>query len=309
MTTALVTGGAGAIGGNLVQALLDRGIRVTVLDDLSSGHRSLVPQAADFIHGSVTDKEAVEAAFRGRPEFVFHLAALFANQNSVDHPDADLLVNGQGMLNVLDAAQRHGTRKLLYTSSSCVYGNKAVMAEQDVEFDLDTPYAITKLLGEHYLDFWSRHHGMHVVTARLFNAYGPGEYPGRYRNVVPNFLQLAMRGEPLPITGTGDETRDFTFIGDIVAGLMLAMFSDTESGEVFNLASGREERILSLAEKINRLTGNRAGVEMRPRRNWDRVSRRRGDIAKAQRILGYEPKVMLDEGLERTYEWLKRALA
>ena len=308
MTHALVTGGAGAIGSTLCAALLQRGVRVTAIDDLSSGHRSLVPDGVTFIEGSVTDQAAVEAAFAGKPDWVFHLAALFANQNSVEHPKADLAVNGAGTLNVLETAYRFRTRKLLYTSSSCVYGAKPVMREDDTDLDLDTPYAVTKLLGEHYAGLWSRLYGFNTVIIRLFNSYGPHEYPGPYRNVIPNFFKLAMEKKPLPITGTGQETRDFTYNGDTVAGIVGAMLAETAPGSIFNIASGREETILSIAEKINRLAHNPAGIEYRPRRSWDRVTQRRGDIERARTAFGFAPTVGIDDGLKRTFAWLKSVL-
>ncbi len=304
MTRILVTGGAGAIGSNLAAELLARGHDVTILDDLSSGHRALIPSRAAFVDGSVTDDAALTKAFANTPERVFHLAALFANQNSVDHPDRDLTVNGLGVVKVLEHAKRSGVAKVLYTSSSCVYGNKPVMRETDLDFKPDTPYAITKLLGEQYCRFWSDMHKLDTVMVRLFNTYGPGEHPGRYRNVIPNFMAMALRGEALPITGTGEETRDFNFVADTVAGMILAMETPTIAGDVFNLASGSETTIAKLAETINKLTGNRAGIDFKPRRGWDHVLTRRGDTTKAERILGYKPKVTIEDGLARTHAWL-----
>ena len=309
MSRILVTGGAGAIGSNLAAELLARGHDVTVLDDLSSGHRGLVPAGARLVVGSVAGDAALTEAFAARPERVFHLAALFANQNSVDHPGRDLTANGLGLVKVLEHAQRVGAAKLLYTSSSCVYGNKPVMRETDIDFKPDTPYAITKLLGEQYCRFWSHFHKLDTVMVRLFNTYGPGEHPGRYRNVIPNFLQLAMAGEALPITGTGEETRDFNFVSDTVAGMLLAMEAGTTPGDVFNLASGRETSIRTLAEAIDEITGNRAGLAFKPRRGWDHVLTRRGDTSKAETMLGYRPQVDLREGLARTHVWLRSNVA
>ena len=309
MSHCLVTGGAGAIGSNLAMALLEAGHQVTVVDDLSSGHRTFVPASARFVEGSVADDEVLGRAFASAPEYVFHLAALFANQNSVDHPQRDLEVNGQGLLKVLEHAQAAKVRKVLYTSSSCVYGNKAVMRESDTDFQPDTPYAITKLLGERYCQFWAHHHKLDTVIVRLFNTYGPHEFPGRYRNVIPNFFQLAMAGKPLTVTGTGEETRDFNFVADTVAGIMGAMWADTKPGDVFNLASGNETRIIDLVNAINAITGNPGGVTFSPRRSWDMVSTRRGDPAKALAAFGHRPRVSLQEGLERTYHWLRAQAA
>jgi nucleoside-diphosphate-sugar epimerase len=305
MTTVLVTGGAGAIGGNLVRLLLERGFSPIVLDDLSSGHQDMVPNGVRFIQGSVDCDADLDAAFAAKPAYILHLAALFANQNSVDHPERDLAVNALGTLKVLERCRRHGVTKLLYTSSSCVYGHKAVMDEADENFVPDTPYAISKLAGERYARFYASQHSVDAVIVRLFNAYGPGEYPGKYRNVIPNFFKLALEGKPLPITGDGSETRDFSFVRDTVEGILGALTGPTKPGDVFNIASGRETSIRQLAEAINALAGNEAGIEYRPRRSWDQVRSRRGNTARAQEVFGYHPRVSLSEGLRQTYEWLR----
>lgn len=305
MTSCLVTGGAGAIGSHLVVALLRDGHQVTVIDDLSSGHRNLVPEKARLVVGSIEDDAVLSKGFESRPEWVFHLAALFANQNSVDHPQRDLLVNGLGMVKVLERCVNSGTRKLLYTSSSCVYGGRATMKEDEPPEELDTPYAVSKLLGEHYCQLWSRLHSLDTVIVRLFNTYGPHEYPGRYRNVIPNFIAMAMRGEPLPITGTGEETRDFNFVTDTVAGLVDAMAAETAPGDVYNLASGSATKIIDLANTINTLAKNSAGVLLKPRRNWDQVLHRRGDPTKARAKFGFAPKVTIADGVAQTLSWLK----
>jgi UDP-glucose 4-epimerase len=305
----LVTGGAGAIGSNLVARLIEDGHEVTALDDLSSGHRFLVPDGARFLNGSVADPDDVRTAFDGTPEVVFHLAALFANQNSVDHPQLDLAVNGTGTLRVLEAAVEYRTRKVLNVSSSCVYGDDPVMREDSRSLHPHTPYAITKVLGEHYCTFFADHHGLDVVSVRPFNVYGPNEYPGAYRNVIPNFFDRALSGKPLRITGTGDETRDFTFVEDIVDGMVRAVEAKTAPGTVINLGSGQETRIRDVAGAINDLTGNPAGIEFVPRRSWDKVARRQSDISLARGLLGYEPRTTLAEGLRKTHSWLAMALA
>jgi nucleoside-diphosphate-sugar epimerase len=309
VTTVLVTGGSGAIGSNLVREVLGRGWRTVVLDDLSSGHRELLPSDAELIVGAVQSDEDLDRAFAVQPDYVVHLAAMFANQNSVEHPLEDLYAGGVGTLKVLERARAHRIRKILYASSSCVYGHKELMDEADDGFHPDTPYAITKLLGERYGRFFASYHGLNVVIVRLFNCYGPGEYPGRYRNVVPNFFKLAMEGKPLPITGTGDETRDFTYVGDIVRGILGALEGSTPPGGVFNLASGEHTRIIDLAHLINEIAGNRAGVEFQARRAWDTVVNRRATIRNAARCFGFSPTIGLREGLTRTHEWLKSVYA
>lgn len=306
MTRVLVTGGAGAVGTNLVTALHALGARVCVLDDLSSGRADGLPAGVDMVHGSVEDEALLRDVFARGFDDVLHLAALFANQNSVDNPQRDLSVNGMGTLRVLELAHRSGVRKVLYCSSSCVYGSAGGMREEEALSPPETPYAITKHLGEQYAGFFARHHNLDTVIVRLFNVYGPHEYPGIYRNVIPNFLHLARRGEPLPITGTGEETRDFTYVEDAVRGILAALRTRTTRGEAFNIASGRETRIMDLAQQINALTGNSAGVRFVDRRSWDNTRRRMGRIDKARRILGYEPQVDLETGLRQTAAWFEQ---
>ena len=305
MSEILVTGGAGAIGYNLVNALIDKGHSVTILDDLSSGYLCLLHPEARFVEGSIASDGDLKDAFATGPEYVIHLAALFANQNSVEHPLKDLEVNARGTMDVLHMAQQRGVSKVLYASSSCVYGAKKEMREEDAPGQLDTPYAITKWIGEPYCKFWSDFHDLDTVIIRLFNSYGPGEFPGKYRNVIPNFFDLAMRGQPLPITGDGTETRDFTYVGDTVEGLVSALFSTTKSGDVFNLATGRATEIIKIAQAINAVVGNKAGFEYKPRRKWDHIPHRLGIIDKAKKELGYNPQTLLEDGLERTYAWLR----
>lgn len=307
MIEVLVTGGAGSIGSHLVQLLIDTNYNVTVIDDLSSGCERLVPKEARFIKGSICDERALEDAFGNKPKLVFHLAALFANQQSMDRPVLDLTVNGIGTLNVLDFASRHNVEKLLYASSSCVYGEQSqILRENDGLSHLDTPYAATKLLGEHYSRIWAKNHSLPVVVVRLFNSYGPHEYPGKYRNVIPNFFSLALNRKPLPILGTGHETRDFTYVSDIVDGMVSAITTNTGDYDVINLGTGLGVSILDLANKINSMTDNPFGVLSLPRRNWDHIEHRVADITKARSILNYNPSVKFEDGLERTLEWFKR---
>ena len=170
---------------------------------------------------------------------------------------------------------------------------------------LSTPYQITKMLGELYCNFFYNHYGLKVVKPRFFNSYGPGEVPGQYRNVIPNFIYWALRGLPLPITGTGEETRDFTYVGDIVEGLLRAGIMENAVGQEFNLASGRETPIVDLANMINDATGNTAGIRFAARRKWDTKSRLLASIDRARELIGYEPQTSFDEGLQRTVQWFR----
>lgn len=306
----LVTGGAGCIGSNLVKALVRAGAaRVTVLDDLSAAERWNIPVAPSvmFIHGTILDEEVLKRAFSGKPDLVFHLAAHFANQNSVDHPETDLMVNGMGTLRILQYSYLSAVKKVVFASSGCsVYGSHAPLPlkEDFVSLHLDTPYQLTKLLGELYCNFYYNYYGLPVAIARYFNVYGPGEIPGLYRNVIPNFIWWALHGKPLPITGTGDETRDFTYVDDIVDGtLRLGAMSEAD-GQAFNLASETETRVIDLANMINELTGNKSGIAFVPKRDWDKSTRRRASIEKASKVLGYQPRMNKKDGVENALKWI-----
>src|SRR6266571_8356188 len=198
----LVTGGAGAIGTNLVARLGDfRGERTIILDNLSSAFEWNIPQGPRirFVRGDILDDETLKAVFEERPEVVYHLAAHFANQNSVDHPEIDLMVNGMGILKVLEHARKTDVECLVYASSGCgIYGSDTPMpfTEDYVSMDLQTPYQVTKMLGELYTNMYHNLYGLPIVNARFFNSYGPGEVPGKYRNVIPNFFYWAMNGQP-----------------------------------------------------------------------------------------------------------------
>ena len=307
----LITGGAGCIGSNLTKALLKaEPEKIVIIDDLSASYEWNIPKdpKVTFIKGSILDEERMKRAFSYKPHYVFHLAAHFANQNSVDHPETDLLVNALGTLKTLEYANLVNVERFVFASSGCsVYGSQAPLPlkEDFVSLHLDTPYQINKLVGELYCNYFHDYYKLPVAIARYFNVYGPGEVPGRYRNVIPNFFWWAMHGQPLPITGTGEETRDFTFVEDIVDGTLRMGVIEEAVGEAINLASEKETRIIDLANWINEMTENRAGVVFKLRRDWDKAIRRRASIEKAKKILGYEPKTDMKTGLRKVYEWIK----
>ncbi len=310
MISSLVTGGAGAIGSNLVRRLLAEGHQVDIIDDLSSGYLDNIPEGANFINVDISDSKTLDDLFSSnRWDYIFHLAALFANQNSVEHPLRDLHVNGEATLTIAKHAVKMSKKGMLkrifYASSSCVYGAFSGTAHEETKLDPETPYAMTKLLGEQYLRFYHHNEELPLTVFRYFNSYGPGEKPGMYRNVIPNFVNLALKNQPLTITGTGDETRDFTFIEDVIECMILAMNSEKAIGEVYNIASGKQTKIRDLAETIISLSASRSQIEYKPRRSWDGVLSRCGDISKAHSHLGYSPKIVLREGLIPTIEWIR----
>lgn len=307
----LVTGGAGAIGTNLCAALVDAEAKmVIILDDLSSGYTWNIPQRKNimFVKGCVTDDIMLKRVFFEQPQYVFHLAAFFANQNSVDYPEKDLNVNGLGTLKLLEYSLFNKIERFIYASSGCsIYGSSAPLplTEEFMSMNLSTPYQITKMLGELYCNFFYNHYELKVVKTRFFNSYGPGEVPGQYRNVIPNFIYWAMKGEALPITGTGEETRDFTYVEDLVDGLLRAGYYESAIGQEFNLASGIETKIIDLANMINEAVGNKAGIKYAQRRKWDTKSRLLASVDRAKNLVGYEPKIEFEEGLMNTIQWFK----
>ena len=306
----LITGGAGCIGSNLVRALLKADPeKIVVIDDLSATNEWNLPKDAKvlFTCGSILNEEKMKSAFSFKPHYVFHLAAQFANQNSVDHPETDLLVNGLGTLKALEYSNLVGVERFVFASSGCsVYGNQAPLPlrEDYVSLHLDTPYQINKLVGELYCSYFYNYYKLPVAIARYFNVYGPGEVPGKYRNVIPNFIWWALHKLPLPITGTGEETRDFTFVEDIVDGTLRMGVVKEAVGEAINLASETETKVIDLANWIIELTGNETKIVFGPRRDWDQVVKRRASIEKARKILGYEPGTDIRAGLKATYEWI-----
>ena len=307
--TILVTGGAGCVGSNLSKKIAELDVeKVIILDNMSSAYEWNIPQheSIEFINGDILDEAVLKRVFKQRPSHVFHLAAHFANQNSVDNPEKDLMVNGIGILKVLQHAQLIDVDRFVYSSSGCgVYGldSKMPFEEHDISISLHTPYQVTKLLGELYTNYFNNLYEMPIVNARFFNVFGPGEVPGKYRNVIPNFFYWSITNQALPITGDGSETRDWTYVEDIVDGLLAMGIEENAVGEAINLGSSKDHKVIDMAKKVNELTGNKEGFAYMPRRDWDAKTKLLSSIEKAKDILGYKPSVSFDDGLKNTYNW------
>lgn len=305
----LITGGAGCIGSNLAKALIKANpAKIIILDDLSSSERWNIPVDPSIllIEGSIVNNDILKNVFSHKIDYVFHLATHFANQNSVDNPEEDLMVNGMGTLKVLQFAHSANVERFVYSSSGCgVYGleSKMPFREHDISISLHTPYQVTKLLGELYTNYFHNLFNLPIVNARFFNVYGPGEIPGKYRNVIPNFFWWAIHDKPLPITGDGNETRDWTYVDDIVNGLLAMGIREEAVGEAINLGSGREHTVIDMANMVNEITGNRAGIVYTERRNWDAKHRLMSSIDKARNLLDYEPQTEFRDGLNKVYDW------
>ena len=306
--TVLVTGGSGCVGSNLSRKLNELGANVIVLDNLSSSYEWNIGDLDNikFIEGDILDDAALKRVFKEKPDYIFHLAAHFANQNSVDNPEKDLMVNGIGILKVLQYAQLINVERFVYSSSGCgVYGldSKMPFKEHDISISLHTPYQVTKLLGELYTNYFNNLYDLPIVNARFFNVFGPGEVPGKYRNVIPNFFYWSITNQALPITGDGSETRDWTYVEDIVNGLIAMGIEERAIGEAINLGSGKDHKVIDMANKINELTGNSEGIAYIARRDWDAKTKLLSSIEKAKDVLDYKPSVSFDDGLKKTYNW------
>ena len=314
--TILVTGGAGAIGSNLVIALSklvgDNGV-IIVLDNLSSikGDEPIdMPQLSNimFVKGDVRSDIDLKRVFREKPTIVYHLAAFFANQNSVDYPEKSADVDINGIIKLLDYSQFTGVDRFVYASSGCaIYGSYGEMPlkEDFISLHLTTPYQINKTAGEMYSNFYFHHYGLNTVNCRFFNSFGPGEIPGQYRNVIPNFVYWAMQKKSIPVTGTGEETRDFTYVLDLVQGLIKAAFYEKAIGQAFNLASGKETKIKDMISMVNTATGNLTPITQYPPRKWDTKKRLLACIDLAKNLIDYNPITKFEEGLTTNMEWFK----
>jgi len=310
----LVTGGAGAIGSNLVTALSslvgDNGM-IIVLDNLSAikGDDPIdMPPLSNmmFVNGDIRSDVDLKRVFREKPTIVFHLAAFFANQNSVDYPENSADVDINGIIKLLDYSQFTRVERFVYASSGCaIYGSygKMPLTEDFISLHLTTPYQINKTTGEMYSNFYYHHYGLKTVNCRFFNSFGPGEVPGQYRNVIPNFVYWAMQGASLPLTGTGEETRDFTYVLDLVQGLLKAAFYNDAIGQAFNLASGKETKIKDLIAMINQATGNSTSITQYPARKWDTKKRLLASIELANKLINYKPFTRFEDGLKSNVEW------
>ena len=324
----LVTGGAGFIGSNLVRTALARGAeRLVVVDNLLSAERENLPadDRVRLIERSIADDETL-AELPADFDYVFHLATYHGNQSSIANPLEDHANNLLTTLRLYEHLKGSGRlRKLVYSASGCTLAQHEIYDEAEatqedgpVPLELDSPYQISKVVGEFYSVYYHRQEGLPTVRARFQNVYGPGEILGAgewrgtvntvWRNVVPTFVYRALKGLPLTVDGGGEASRDFVYVDDVVEGLLLCA-TEGAPGDVYNLAGGIETTILELAELVNELAGSDVPVEYGPRRPWDHSIKRFGSTAKARRELGFAAKVGLREGVERTVEWTRANLA
>ncbi len=317
----LVVGGAGFVGSNLVRFILRQEPRkLTIVDNFLSADPVNVPDhpAVKLVWGSVTN-ERVLRELDDDLDYVYHLACFHGNQSSIHDPLMDHENNTLTTLKLFERLKDiKSLKKVVYSAAGCAVAAKtfdgALATTEDAPVSLfhDSPYSISKLIGEMYGNYYFTRYGLPFVKARFQNAYGPGEIlgAGQYRgtnasvtrNVTPNFIWKALHGEELPVENGGIATRDFIFVEDMARGLMACALRG-EPGEIYNIASGVETTILQLAERINAMTGNKTPIGLKPARDWDRSGQRFGDPAKAKEKLGFMAEISHEEGLRRTIEW------
>ena len=306
MAKALVTGGGGFIGSNLVRALLERGDEVRVLDNFSTGNRAnLDGLDVEIVEGELRSYERVHNAVRGT-EVVYHLGALGSVPRSVQDPLTSSAVNVEGTLNVLLAARDEGVRRVVFSSSSSVYGSKEQLpVDESMQADPISPYGVAKLAAERYCVSFSRvYESFESVVLRYFNVFGPRQSPfSQYAAMVPLFITAIVAGEPVTVYGDGEQSRDFTYVANVVDATIRAAHADGASGRIFNVAAGTPASVNDVADSIGRIVGKPVEKRFAPPRPGD-IRNSWADVGAAGGVLGYEPSVGLDEGLCRTIEAL-----
>lgn len=324
----LVVGGAGFVGSNLVKLLLKTydDIQITIVDNLLSAEITNVPpdNRVQVLVGSIADDNILRHV-NDDLDYIFHLATFHGNQSSIHDPLMDHANNTLTTLKLLDRVKGFkNLKKLVYSSAGCSVAEKtfdeptATVEKEITSIKHDSPYSISKIVGEFYSVFYFNQHQVPVVRARFQNVYGPGEILGAgswrgttatvWRNVTPTFIYRAIKGLPIKLDNGGDASRDFIFVEDICKGL-LACALKGEAGDVYNIASGRDTKILELAQKIIALTNSASPLELMPKRPWDTSGKRFGSTEKSKEKLGFEAKISIDEGLKNTIEWTQENLS
>jgi nucleoside-diphosphate-sugar epimerase len=302
----LVTGGAGFIGSNLVRGLLERGDDVRVLDNFSTGNRAnLEGLPVDIVEGELRSYERVHNAVRGT-DVVYHLGALGSVPRSVQDPLTSSAVNVEGTLNVLLAARDESVRRVVFSSSTSVYGStRTLPTTEDAPPDPISPYGVAKLAAERYCISFSRvYESFESVVLRYFNVFGERQSPfSQYAAVVPRFVTAIASGDPIEIHGDGEQSRDFTYVGNVVDATISAGSAAGASGEIFNVAAGAPASVNTIADTIGEILGKPVERRHLPPRAGD-IRDSWADLSKSQRVLGYAPEIALADGLRRTVEYL-----
>ena len=305
MSHYLVTGGAGFIGSHLVEALLQRGHTVRIADNLITGHRRNLQPGAEFLEMDLAVAANAERAVRG-VDYVLHEAAIPSVPRSVKNPAESNRANVDATLNVLIAARDAGVKRVVFAGSSSVFGDTPTLPKhEDMPTNPMSPYGLQKLVGEQYCRMFTRLYGLETVTTRYFNVFGPRQDPGSpYSGVISLFITALLAGKQPTIHGDGGQTRDFTFVANVVDGVIRAAETPGVGGEVFNVATNGRVSLNELLATLNRILGTNLEPLHGPERSGD-VRHSQADISKAARLLGYKPIVSFEDGLRKTVEWFR----
>ena len=305
MRTFLVTGGAGFIGSHIAEALVKRGDKVRVLDNLSTGHRANVPQGVELIEGDVIDADIVAAAVKG-VDCVFHDAALASVPRSVERPLDTNAACVTGTVNLLDQARRAGVRRLVYAASSSAYGDQPTTSKRETDLPAPiSPYGAAKLAAELYCHSFTATYGFETVSLRYFNVFGPRQDPhSQYSAVIPLFITAMLAGRQPTIYGDGGQSRDFTYVANVVHGNLLAADAPDVAGRMFNVANGQSTTLLELITVLNQLLGTKVAPIHAPARLGD-VRESLADITQARTCLKYEPQIGFEQGLRRSIDYYR----
>jgi UDP-glucose 4-epimerase len=307
----LVTGGAGFIGSHVAAALSERGARVRVIDDLSTGYRENIDEIGgdiDFIHASLTDEDALLRALEG-VELVYHEAAIPSVPRSVANPRETHRASVDATFSVLMAARESGVRRVVYAASSSAYGDQPELPKrEEMRPDPLSPYAVAKLVGEYYAQVFTRTYNLETVSLRYFNVFGPRQDPSsQYSGVISRFISALLSDEQPIIFGDGGQSRDFTYIANVVDANLRAAETVSGVGHIINIANGQRTTLNELLEVVKNLVGKAHVVpEYKDARAGD-VRHSLADITKAREMLGYEPRVGLEEGLRQTIDWWQQS--
>jgi len=308
---ALVTGGAGFIGSHIASALVAKGARVRIIDDLSTGYQENISEIGgdvDFVHGSVADEKALRKAMED-VELVFHEAAIPSVPRSVENPRQTHIASVDSTFSLLVASQEKKVRRIVYAASSSAYGDQPTLPKvENMLPEPLSPYAVAKLVGEYYCQVFTRVYGLETVSLRYFNVFGPRQDPGsQYSGVISRFMSALVNGEHPIIYGDGGQSRDFTFVSNVVDANLRAAESADAVGKVINVANGRQVTLNELLEIMKNVTGkSTAAARYEPVRVGD-VRHSLADISLARSLLGYEPRVGLEEGLRLTFDWWQKS--
>tara|TARA_Y100000590_G_scaffold457581_1_gene610513 strand:- start:10070 stop:11011 length:942 start_codon:yes stop_codon:yes gene_type:complete len=300
----LVTGGCGFVGKN-ISNFFNKKYKVIIIDNYTSGNKKFIPKNVSVNKINIQNYDNLLKIFKKYNFYaVIHCAANFANQSSIDNIDLDMQSNINGTINLLKISKKHKIKKFIYLSSSCIYSSEE-SSEDIVNPSFKTPYAISKFSGEQYVSFFKDYYKLNASIFRLYNFYGPYDYIGKYRNVIPNFINRALKNKLITIHAKGLSTRDFTYVKDFVKVLEKVLLKYKKFNKIYNFGGSKKIKIIDLAKKIIRYTNSKSKIKFIPSRKWDKFSKRKANNKKIRHDFKNIKFTKIDEGLIKTIKWMK----